>query len=100
MSYFDGLKCRECGTKYPADVRYVCSECFGPLEVDYHYDKIARVLDRNTIESRPADMWRCTQLLPVAGDVTVGLPVGFTPLVKADRLAKWLGVREVWVKND
>ena len=99
-TFFDGLKCRECGTRYPADVRYVCSECFGPLEVDYHYDRIAKVLDRKTIESRPANMWRYKELLPVAGEVTVGRHVGFTPLVKADRLARWLGVREAWVKND
>jgi threonine synthase len=98
--YFDGLKCRECGTKYPADVRYVCSECFGPLEVDYDYGKIAGVLDRKTIESREPNMWRYKELLPVAGEVTVGFHVGFTPLVKADRLARWLGVREAWVKND
>lgn len=99
-TYFDGLKCRECGTKYPADVRYVCSECFGPLEVAYHYDRIAPVLTRKTIESRPTNMWRYKELLPVEGEVTVGRHVGFTPLIKARRLAEWLGVREAWVKND
>jgi len=97
---FDGLKCRECGTKYPSDVRYVCSECFGPLEVDYDYERIAAALSRKAIESRGANMWRYKELLPVEGEVSVGADVGFTPLVKADRLAEALGVREVYVKND
>ncbi|QNN25495.1 threonine synthase [Planctomycetales bacterium ZRK34] len=99
-TYFSGLKCRECNKLYPADVRYVCEECFGPLEVAYDYDAIAKDLTRDVIESRGANMWRYKELLPVAGDVTVGPDVGFTPLVKADRLAEALGVREVWVKND
>lgn len=99
-TYFSGLKCRECNKLYPADVRYVCEECFGPLEVAYDYEAIAKDLTREVIESRGANMWRYKELLPVAGDVTVGPDVGFTPLVKADRLAEALGVREVWVKND
>jgi threonine synthase len=45
-------------------------------------------------------MWRYRELLPVAGEPTVGRQVGFTPLVKADRLAKRLGIRELWIKND
>src|SRR6184192_3979271 len=45
-------------------------------------------------------MWRYAELLPVAGEPTVGLEVGFTPLIRADRLARRLGVRELWVKND
>ncbi len=99
-TFFKGLKCRECGTAYPADVRYVCSECFGPLEVDYDYDAIHRVLSRKVIESRGKNMWRYRELLPIAGEPTVGRDVGFTPLVKADRLAKALGVGECYVKND
>ncbi len=98
--YFKGLKCRECAKSFPADVLYVCDECFGPLEVDYDYDAIGKVLSRNTIESRQPNMWRYRELLPIAGSVTVGEHVGYTPLVKADRLAEALGVREVWVKND
>jgi threonine synthase len=98
--FFKGLKCRECGTVYPADVRYVCSECFGPLEVDYDYRAIAEVLTRKVIASRGANMWRYRELLPIAGHPSVGPDVGFTPLVRADRLAKKLGVRELYVKND
>jgi threonine synthase len=97
---FIGLKCRECGRQYPKEALYVCEYCFGPLEVEYDYDFIKSVISRKKIESRPANMWRYRELLPIEGEVTVGFDVGFTPLVKAERLAKELGVREVWVKND
>ena len=45
-------------------------------------------------------MWRYRELLPIDNEPTVGTQVGFTPLVKADRLAKLLGIRELWIKND
>lgn len=98
--YFKNLKCRECGRLYPADVRYVCSDCFGPLEVDYDYSAIQKVVSRRLFESREPSMWRYRELLPISGEVSVGRHVGFTPLVKADRLAAALGVRELYVKND
>src|SRR5437899_9893520 len=98
--FFTSLKCRECGRHYPKEALHVCEFCFGPLEVDYDYDLIKTVLTRDKIQSRPTTMWRFRELLPVAGDPTVGLQVGFTPLIKADRLAKRLGIRELWVKND
>ena len=94
------LKCRECGREYPLTATHVCEFDFGPLEVAYDYDRIKRSLTKAAIQSRPQSMWRYRELLPVANDPTVGLQVGFTPLVKADRLAKKLGIREVWVKND
>ena len=94
------LKCRECGREYPLAATHVCEFDFGPLEVVYDYDKIKHSLTRNAIESRRKSMWRYRELLPVAGEPTVGLEVGFTPLIKADRLAKRLGIRELWIKND
>ena len=98
--FFTSLTCRECGRRYPKEALHVCEFCFGPLEVDYDYDLIATVLTRDKIQSRPATMWRYRELLPVDGEPTIGSQVGFTPLVRADRLAKRLGLREVWVKND
>lgn len=97
---YRGLKCRECGREYPKEALYVCDFCFGPLEVDYDYGTIAETITREAIQSRGANMWRYRELLPIDGEVTVGEQVGFTPLIKADRLAKRLGVRELWVKND
>src|SRR5436190_890948 len=98
--FMRALKCRECGREYPLTATHVCEFDFGPLEVVYEYDRIKQSLTRASIESRPKAMWRYRELLPVAEDPTVGLQVGFTPLVKADRLAKTLGIRELWIKND
>ncbi len=94
------LKCRECGREYALEATHVCEFDFGPLEVVYDYDRVKRSMTRAAIESRPKSMWRFRELLPVANDPTVGLQVGGTPLVKADRLAKRLGIRELWIKND
>ena len=98
--FMKALKCRECGKEYPLSATHVCEFDFGPLEVAYDYDRIRKSLTRAAIEARPRTMWRYRELLPIAGEPTVGFQVGYTPLVKADRLAKRLGIRELWVKND
>ena len=98
--FMKALKCRECGREYPLEATHVCEFDFGPLEVAYDYDRIKKSLTRAAIASRPKSMWRYRELLPVASEPTVGAQVGFTPLVKADRLAKVLGIRELWIKND
>jgi threonine synthase len=98
--FMKALKCRECGREYPLAATHVCEFDFGPLEVAYDYDRIRQALTRSEIQSRPQTMWRYRELLPVAGEPTVGFEVGFTPLLRADRLARALGVRELWVKND
>src|SRR5471030_2444578 len=100
QGFMKALKCRECGREYPLEATHVCEFDFGPLEVAYDYDRIKKSLTKAAIESRPKTMWRYRELLPIAGEPTVGPLVGFTPLVKADRLAKKLGIRELWVKND
>src|ERR1700691_1962204 len=98
--FMKALKCRECAREYPLEATHVCEFDFGPLEVAYDYDRIKKSLTKAAIESRPKTMWRYRELLPIAGEPTVGPLVGFTPLVKADRLAKALGIRELYVKND
>ena len=98
--FMRALKCRECGREYPLEATHVCEFDFGPLEVVYDYDKIRKSMTKAALAKRPETMWRFRELLPVADDPTVGTRVGYTPLIKADRLAKWLGVREAWVKND
>lgn len=100
MGYVTGLRCRECGRDYDVAPIYVCEFCFGPLEVAYDYQAIAKVLDRETIASRGKNLWRYKELMPIDGEPQVGLDSGFTPLVKADRLAAHLGVRELYVKDD
>jgi threonine synthase len=98
--FMKALKCRECGREYPLTANHVCDFDFGPLEVVYDYDRIKQSMTKAAIQSRPKSMWRFRELLPVAGDPTVGLDVGFTPLIRADRLARRLGIRELWIKND
>jgi threonine synthase len=98
--FMKALKCRECGRETPLTATHVCEFDFGPLEVAYDYERIKKSLTRDVIAARPKSMWRYRELLPIAGDPTVGKQVGFTPLVKADRLAKKLGIRELWIKND
>ena len=98
--FFSNLKCRECGRLYPKEAIHICEFDFGPLEAAYDYDAIRASISRAAIESRPKGMWRYRELLPIDGAPTVGAQAGFTPLVKADRLAKRLGVRELYVKND
>ena len=100
MSFVLGLKCKECGRDYPKEATYVCEFCFGPLEVAYDYERIAGQLSQDVIMSRPRNLWRYRELLPLDGEPTDGLLSGYTPLVRADNLAKALGVRELWVKND
>jgi threonine synthase len=100
VGFMKALKCRECGRESPLAATHVCEFDFGPLEVVYDYDRIKQSLNHSTIQSRPQTMWRYRELLPVAGEPTVGFEVGFTPLIRADQLARRLGVRELWVKND
>ena len=93
QGFMKALKCRECGREYALGATHVCEFDFGPLEVAYDYDRIKSVLTRAVIQSRPQTMWRYRELLPVAGEPTVGRQVGYTPLIKADRLARRLGIR-------
>ena len=100
MSYVKGLKCRECGRLYPREPLYVCEYCFGPLEVDYDYAKIKKKLKKRTIESRPKNLWRYRELLPIDREPTDGLYSGFTPLIRAKNLERALGVKELYIKDD
>ena len=100
MSYVLGLKCRECGREYPKEPLYVCEYCFGPLKVDYDYEKIKRKLTRETIECRPKNLWRYRELMPIDREPIDGLNSGFTPLIRAKNLEKALGVKELYIKDD
>jgi len=92
------LACRECAATYPLDASYACLECFGPLEVSYR----PFTTSRERIASGPASMWRYQDFLPVApgAQSRPGLNPGLTKLVRAENLARALGVRSVWVKDD
>ncbi|MGA2835842.1 MAG: threonine synthase [Acidimicrobiales bacterium] len=100
MDFVSGLRCRECGRTYPAEALHVCDFCFGPLEVSYDYERVAATITRERVEAGPRSIWRYADLLPVADAAPVDLGAGFTPLVRADRLAAELGLGEVWIKDD
>lgn len=100
MSYVKGLRCRECGRAYPKEAIYVCEYCFGPLEVDYDYEKIRKNLSREKIARGPASLWRYRELLPIEGEPTVGLRSGFTPFFRSKNLAERLGLDELYIKDD
>jgi threonine synthase len=99
MKFVTGLTCHSCGKAYPLKASWVCSECWGPLEVSYDYAGIRASISRELIESRPPSIWRYLELLPVVEPKT-GFHSGFTPLVRATRLADALGVSELYIKDD
>ena len=105
------LQCKACKAEYPLEAKYVCERCFGPLEAAYDYSRLGDDIAglRRRIQGGPQNIWRYADFLPAVGGQPgpsgrlasrVGLPAGCTPLIRADRLAKHLGLREVWVKND
>jgi threonine synthase len=100
VDFVSGLRCRECGRTYPAEALHVCDFCFGPLEVTYDYEKVTATISRERIEAGPRSIWRYADLLPVSDPAPVDLGAGFTPLVRADRLAAELGLGELWIKDD
>ncbi|MEW6202916.1 MAG: threonine synthase [bacterium] len=95
-----GLKCKECGRNYDVLPQNVCEFCFGPLEVEYDYERIRRVVTRKRIQKGPKSLWRYREFLPVAGSEFVDLGAGFTPLQKAEHLGNKLGLRHLYIKND
>ena len=97
----ESLRCKECETTYPLDARYVCERCFGPLEVAYAPRTSSDPAElRRRIQAGPHSLWRYSDFLPVQAPRSGALPAGWTPLLRADRLAEQLGLGEVWVKND
>jgi len=92
------LVCRECRHQQRLGPFYACEECFGPLEVGYDFPAVTR----EQIEAGPKNIWRYQPLLPVPADVTSfpQMDPGFTRLLRADNLARELGLRRLWVKDD
>jgi threonine synthase len=95
------LSCRECGHRIDLGPFYACTECFGPLEVAYEFALSGNAL-REKIEAGPTNIWRYSPLLPVPGGVadTRNINPGWTKLIRADNLARELGMKRLWVKDD
>ena len=94
------LRCRECGKAWGNQPRSICEDCFSPLEVSFDYDSIRPRISRELIASRPPNIWRYRELLPLPAGFEPTLPVGFTPLLEAPQLGARIGSRKLLVKND
>jgi len=95
-----GLRCRECGRRFPIEPVHVCDFCFGPLEVEYDYEVLRRTVTRESIARGPLSIWRYRDLLPVESLADTGWRVGYTPLQPAPNLGRALGLKDLWIKND
>ncbi len=95
-----GLKCKECGAEYELKATHICELCFGPLEVKYDYDQLKRTITREKIQAGPHSIWRYKDLLPVQDEHIIDVGTGMTPLLKANRLARRLGLKNLYIKND
>jgi threonine synthase len=94
------LRCRVCESEYPTVASGSCARCFGPLEPVYDWDDVARNVSRERIEAGPRSQWRYAPLLPVGPPPDAANGPGWTPLVAAPRLARELGVGEMYLKLD
>lgn len=97
MAKIKSLQCRECRKEYAPTFRYVCEECFGPLDVRYDFPSISK----NTFANREHTYWRYHELLPIESKSNiVSIGAGLTPLIKADKLGEKLGLNNLYIKND
>jgi threonine synthase len=94
------LRCRECNKSWGNVPKSICEDCFSPLEVFFDYDSIRPDFTREKIAQGPPNMWRYSALLPLPENYSPTLPVGFTPLIQAPRLARELGAKNLFLKND
>ncbi len=97
---FTRLVSKEGGTSYPLKALNICEETFAPLEVDYDYDLIRRTVTRESIQAGPNSIWRYRSFLPVESENPIDVGTGMTPLVKSHRLARRLGLKNLYIKND
>src|SRR5579859_5250894 len=94
------LRCRECNKSWGNVPKSICEDCFSPLEVFYDYDSIRADFTREKIAQGPPNIWRYSALLPLPDHYQPTLPVGFTPLIRANGLASSIGAKKLYIKND
>jgi len=100
MAHAYELRCRECGKRYDNAPLSICDECFSPLEVYCDLEAARKSVTRETIARGPSSMWRYQALLPVPDDYVPATPAGWTPLLRAPRLAERIGASNLYIKND
>lgn len=99
MGIIQSLICRECKKEYKPQFRYICEDCFGPLDVKYIYPTNIK---RELFESRTEKTyWRYFELLPIKDkNNIVSINSGFTPLQKSTNLSTDLRLKSLYIKND
>ncbi len=100
MAHAYELRCRECGKRYDNAPLSICDECFSPLEVQCDLEAARKTFTREAIAKGPSSMWRYQALLPVPDDYIPATPAGWTPLLRAPRLAERIGASNLYIKND
>ena len=97
MTQIKSLQCRECKKEYLPTFKYICDDCFGPLDVKYDFPTV----NKNTFANREHTYWRYFELLPIADKSNiVNIGAGMTPLIKAEKLGSALGLNNLYIKND
>jgi threonine synthase len=94
------LRCRECGKAWGNAPRSFCDDCFSSLEVSFDYEALKKIARRDNLATRPFDMWRYKELLPLPDDFVPPNSVGGTPLVRSQHLGKRWGISNLYFKND
>ena len=99
---FIHLECSKCGTEYSRNKIYNLSPCCSlPLFPIYDLDKAHNSFNKNDLLGRPPNMWRYKEMMPVNYEENITtLGEGFTPLEPADSLAKILGFKNLFLKNE
>lgn len=105
MGIIKSLKCTVCGVSYEqSDELLTCTQCGrdGILDVIYDYDDAVRLLTKSNLTSNPElSHWRYRPLLPVSDDMELPpLRVGWSPLYRSERLASYVNINELYLKDD
>ncbi len=95
------LECSRCGATYESERLMNLCRCGGPLLVRYDLQRVKARLAREALASRPADLWRYRELLPVRGlENVVTMGEGMTPLIRLEQLGAKLGLSNLFVKDE
>lgn len=93
------IKCIRCEAMYPKDqVIYRCPRCGGLLDIVMDYDQITERISWESLRKKPYYVWRYSELLPVSEKFKISLWEGGTPLYRAERLGRLVGLNNLYVK--
>lgn len=101
FSYLTHLECGRCGKHHDADVVQSTCSCGAPLLARYDLATAAATWTRDDIATRPPDLWRYHEILPVRSPhnvVTLG--EGMTPLLRLPKLGADFGLSNLLMKDE